>query len=151
AELIPAVPLRDPGGPEDGDPVLYVPEGVEPRVDLVVDPLEPEVVLLLDVARNAEELLVAGQVPPPGFEPGPRGLKGRRSNQLSYRGEAVMVVQESSGRPCSGVDASAWVRRGMRPARRAANPPSTPRRRASAIAAGSSAPKIELAAITASQ
>ncbi len=27
-----------------------------------------------------------GSVPPAGFEPAPRGLKGRRSNQLSYRG-----------------------------------------------------------------
>ena len=26
-------------------------------------------------------------VPPAGLEPAPRGLKGRRSNQLSYRGE----------------------------------------------------------------
>ena len=30
-------------------------------------------------------------MPPAGFEPAPRGLKGRRSNQLSYRGEGPMV------------------------------------------------------------
>lgn len=30
-------------------------------------------------------------VPPAGLEPAPRGLKGRRSNQLSYRGEVPMV------------------------------------------------------------
>ncbi len=29
---------------------------------------------------------LCGSVPPAGFEPAPRGLKGRRSNQLSYRG-----------------------------------------------------------------
>jgi hypothetical protein len=30
-------------------------------------------------------------MPPAGLEPAPRGLKGRRSNQLSYRGEVSMV------------------------------------------------------------
>jgi hypothetical protein len=30
-------------------------------------------------------------MPPAGLEPAPRGLKGRRSNQLSYRGEVPMV------------------------------------------------------------
>lgn len=48
------------------------------------------------------------KMPPAGLEPAPRGLKGRRSNQLSYRGEVPMVeggwvrrseVQERSGRP----------------------------------------------------
>lgn len=29
----------------------------------------------------------AHEMPPAGLEPAPRGLKGRRSNQLSYRGE----------------------------------------------------------------
>jgi len=44
-------------------------------------------------------------MPPAGLEPAPRGLKGRRSNQLSYRGEATIVEggvgigQESSGSP----------------------------------------------------
>jgi hypothetical protein len=47
-------------------------------------------------------------VPPAGLEPAPRGLKGRRSNQLSYRGEAPIVDggapnattgQERSGMP----------------------------------------------------
>jgi hypothetical protein len=41
-------------------------------------------------------------MPPAGLEPAPRGLKGRRSNQLSYRGEAPMVDgsgQERSGNP----------------------------------------------------
>ncbi len=44
-------------------------------------------------------------MPPAGLEPAPRGLKGRRSNQLSYRGEATIVEvgasigQDSSGRP----------------------------------------------------
>lgn len=31
------------------------------------------------------------EVPPAGLEPAPRGLKGRRSNQLSYRGAVLMV------------------------------------------------------------
>jgi site-specific DNA recombinase len=39
-----------------------------------------------EVGLNLEPL-----VPPAGFEPAPRGLKGRRSNQLSYRGARPMV------------------------------------------------------------
>ena len=35
------------------------------------------------------------RVPPAGLEPAPRGLKGRRSNQLSYRGAALMVERAS--------------------------------------------------------
>ena len=169
AELVPAVALGDPGRAENRDAVVDVAQRVEAALDLVVDPAEPQVVLLLDVAGGAQQQLVVlppglpcglAKVPPTGFEPAPRGLKGRRSNQLSYRGKALNgnrapwtrgCGQESSGKPCSGVEASAWVRRGMRPAPAAAWPASTPRRRAVAIATGSSAPKIELAAITASQ
>ena len=64
---------------------------------------------------------------------------------------APHLPQESSGRPSSGVDAWAWVRSGMRPARRASQPASTARRIALAIFVGSSAPKIELATRMASQ
>src|SRR6476659_8138639 len=40
-------------------------------------------------------------MPPAGFEPAPRGLKGRRSNQLSYRGAGIRVEprpESASGR-----------------------------------------------------
>ena len=40
-------------------------------------------------------------MPPAGFEPAPRGLKGRRSNQLSYRGESPIVEADGP---------SAWSR-----------------------------------------
>ena len=38
-------------------------------------------------------------MPPAGFEPAPRGLKGRRSNQLSYRWRRLSPVTEPSARP----------------------------------------------------
>src|SRR4051794_21160211 len=42
-------------------------------------------------------------VPPAGFEPAPRGLKGRRSNQLSYRGVRPMVIRSGKlGQPLLG-------------------------------------------------
>ncbi len=41
----------------------------------------------------------SGSVPPAGFEPAPRGLKGRRSNQLSYRGApSIVEVDGRSGK-----------------------------------------------------
>src|SRR4029077_17467417 len=74
----------------------------EAALDLLVDPLQADVVpLLLEIAGDAEQVLIslcpdvavrACQVPPEGLEPTPPGLKGRRSNQLSYRGETAMVV-----------------------------------------------------------
>ena len=62
-----------------------------------------------DVATQARRLarrlaLKRAAVPPAGFEPAPRGLKGRRSNQLSYRGRAPIVrMQDGSGLPGRGV------------------------------------------------
>jgi len=87
------VALRHPGGAEDRDSIVDVAQGVEAAVDLLLDPLEPKLVLLLDVAglpqqlliaprplraRRADRLLVAAdsRMPPAGFEPAPRGLKG---------------------------------------------------------------------------
>ena len=90
AELVPAMSLGDSGRAEDRDPVLDLTQGVEPHLDLAADPVEALLVFRLDVDGGAQQLLVVpGQVPPPGFEPAPRGLKGRRSNQLSYRGEVA--------------------------------------------------------------
>lgn len=43
------------------------------------------------------------RVPPAGLEPAPRGLKGRRSNQLSYRGEVPMVDGDGQGRRRKGI------------------------------------------------
>src|SRR5205814_6556687 len=74
--------------------------------------------------------------------PGDRGAQGHQ--------ELVRAAQ-NSGRPVSGVEASAYRRRGMRPARRASQPASTPARIAVAIATGSSARLIALAHSTASQ
>ena len=59
AELVPAVALGDPGRAEDRDAVVDVAQGVEAALDLVVDPLEAEVVLGLDVAGDAQQVLVA--------------------------------------------------------------------------------------------
>ena len=51
-------PSGDPGRAEDRDAVLDVAQGVEAALDLVVDPVEAAVVFGLDVAGDAEQVLV---------------------------------------------------------------------------------------------
>jgi hypothetical protein len=47
------------GRAEDGDAVVDVAEGVEATFDLVVDALQADVVFRLDVAGDAQQVLVA--------------------------------------------------------------------------------------------
>jgi hypothetical protein len=58
AELVPTVALGDPRRAEDRNAVVDVAQGVEAALDLVVDAAEPQIVLLLDVARGAQQQLV---------------------------------------------------------------------------------------------
>jgi hypothetical protein len=58
-ELVPAVVLGDPRRAEDRNAVVDVAQRVEAALDLVVDAAEPQIVLLLDVARSAQQQLVA--------------------------------------------------------------------------------------------
>jgi hypothetical protein len=51
--------LRHPRGAEDRDALPDVAQGVEAALDLVVDPLQPQLVPLLDVAGLAQQLAVA--------------------------------------------------------------------------------------------
>jgi hypothetical protein len=51
--------LADPRRAEDRDALLDVAEGIEPFVDLLVDPLQPQVVFGLEVPGGAEQLAVA--------------------------------------------------------------------------------------------
>jgi hypothetical protein len=70
----------------------------------------------------------------------------RRPTQPQFAGGEKRPAETSdaqnSGTPSSGVEAWAYKRRGMRPARYANRPPSVPRRIARAIPIGSSAREI---------
>jgi hypothetical protein len=59
AELIPAVALPHPGRAKDRDPVFDVAQDVEPPFDLIVDPLQADVVSRLDqIARDPEQVFI---------------------------------------------------------------------------------------------
>jgi hypothetical protein len=58
AELIPAVALLDPRRAEDRDAVVDVTQRVETGVDLPADAVEAAFVVCLDVAGDAQKVLV---------------------------------------------------------------------------------------------
>jgi len=79
AELVPAVALRDPRRAEDRDAVLDVAQSVEALVDLGADALGSRLVFPLDIAGDAEQMLVplrsvalarSGQSAPKYTDPG---------------------------------------------------------------------------------